>query len=149
VLGVHRDGALTEYVSVPAAFVVKTNGLSFDDAAMIEFCPSARTPLARAQVSTAERVFGGRCRTYWPRRTAFCKLRGAEVAVVDSRQDRLEFSRLGACPPIHIVPLSKDTRDELGSLTGGESSTWYSMRPAIHRPMEPDSATLPTVVDMR
>jgi len=51
--------------------------------------------------------------------TSFCKLRGAEVAVVDSRQDRLEFagSTLSAD---HLVPLDKDTRELLASLTAGE-----------------------------
>jgi 2-desacetyl-2-hydroxyethyl bacteriochlorophyllide A dehydrogenase len=119
VLGVHRDGALTEYVSVPAAFVVRTNGLSFDDAAMIEFLSIGAHATRRAQVSTAERVLVVGAGPIGLAATAFCKLRGAEVAVVDSRQDRLEFSR-SVLSADHIVPLSRDTRDELGSLTGGE-----------------------------
>src|ERR1700710_2881223 len=36
VLGVHRDGAFTEYLTVPAQFVHKAEGVTLDQAAMIE-----------------------------------------------------------------------------------------------------------------
>lgn len=37
VLGVHRDGGMVEYLSVPQQFVLKAEGLSLDQAAMTEF----------------------------------------------------------------------------------------------------------------
>ena len=37
VLGVHRDGAFTELLSVPRAFVHKVEGITLDQAAMLEF----------------------------------------------------------------------------------------------------------------
>src|SRR3546814_4242430 len=37
VLGVHRDGGMTEYLSLPEQFVLKADGLSLDQAAMVEF----------------------------------------------------------------------------------------------------------------
>jgi 2-desacetyl-2-hydroxyethyl bacteriochlorophyllide A dehydrogenase len=119
VLGVHRDGALTEYLAVPAEFVINTNGLSFDDAAMIEFLSIGAHAARRAEVAAAERVLVVGAGPIGLAATAFCKLRGAEVTVVDSRQDRLEFSR-AALSADHRVPLSGDTQEALASLTGGE-----------------------------
>jgi 2-desacetyl-2-hydroxyethyl bacteriochlorophyllide A dehydrogenase len=116
---VHRDGALTEYLAVPAAFVVKVDGLGFDDAAMIEFLSIGAHAARRAEVAAAERVLVVGAGPIGLAATAFCKLRGAEVTVVDSRQDRLEFSR-AALSADHIVPLSRDTQEALASLTGGE-----------------------------
>src|SRR5437764_2604994 len=37
VLGVHRDGGLAEFMSVPNGFVIDAAGLSLDQAAMVEF----------------------------------------------------------------------------------------------------------------
>ncbi|KAF1020224.1 MAG: L-galactonate-5-dehydrogenase [Paracidovorax wautersii] len=37
VLGVHRDGALAEYLALPEAYVHKAEGVTLDQAAMVEF----------------------------------------------------------------------------------------------------------------
>jgi len=42
VLGVHRDGAFTEYLSIPQQFVHKAEGVSLDQAAMVEFLASLK-----------------------------------------------------------------------------------------------------------
>jgi threonine dehydrogenase-like Zn-dependent dehydrogenase len=56
VLGVHRDGALTEYLSVPERFVHKAEGLTLDQAAMIEFLAIGAHAVRRAQVREGQRV---------------------------------------------------------------------------------------------
>jgi 2-desacetyl-2-hydroxyethyl bacteriochlorophyllide A dehydrogenase len=119
VLGVHRDGALTEYVSVAAAFAVKTNDLSFDEAAMIEFLSIGAHAVRRAQVGSCDRVLVVGAGPIGLAATAFSKLRGAQVTVVDSRQDRLEFAQTALLAE-QAVCLSADTAATLASMTAGE-----------------------------
>jgi 2-desacetyl-2-hydroxyethyl bacteriochlorophyllide A dehydrogenase len=119
VLGVHRDGALTEYLSVPVQFVVKTSDLSFDEAAMIEFLSIGAHAVRRAEVRAGERVLVVGAGPIGLAATAFCKLREARVTVLDSRADRLEFSRSHlACD--YVVAPEANTRDTLAALTDGE-----------------------------
>jgi 2-desacetyl-2-hydroxyethyl bacteriochlorophyllide A dehydrogenase len=119
VLGVHRDGALAEYVSVPEGFVLKTNGLSFDDAAMIEFLSIGAHAVRRAAVDAHDRVLVVGAGPIGLAATAFCKLRGAQVTVVDSRQDRLQFA-LATLAANHAVPLTDGVADVLSALTDGD-----------------------------
>ena len=119
VLGVHRDGALAEYVSVPVRFVLKTNGLSFDDAAMIEFLSIGAHAVRRAEVDAQDRVLVVGAGPIGLAATAFCKLRGAQVTVVDSRQDRLQFA-LTALAANYAVPLNGSVADVLSTLTDGD-----------------------------
>ena len=119
VLGVHRDGALTEYISVPAAFVVNTNELSFDEAAMIEFLSIGAHAVRRAEVTAGDRVLVVGAGPIGLAATAFCKLRGAHLTIVDSRADRLEFART-ALSADHTVALTDQTRTNLAALSGDE-----------------------------
>lgn len=119
VLGVHRDGALTEYLSVPAAFVVKTDGLGFDAAAMVEFLSIGAHAVRRSQLRATDRVLVVGAGPIGLAATAFAKLRGAAITVLDSREDRLEFAQreLGAD---HVVALDSNSPAALASLTDGE-----------------------------
>jgi threonine dehydrogenase-like Zn-dependent dehydrogenase len=119
VLGVHRDGALADYVSVPAAFVVKVDGLSLDQAAMIEFLSIGAHAVRRAQVAAGQRVLVVGAGPIGLAASLFCKLRGADVTTVDARQDRLDFS-VNALGVDRSVLLSPQTRDTLSAQTGGE-----------------------------
>jgi len=119
VLGVHRDGALTEYVSVPAGFVVDTNQLSFDEAAMIEFLSIGAHAVRRADVAAADRVLVVGAGPIGLAATAFCKLRGAQLTIVDSRDDRLEFARTALFAD-HTVTLGEQTREKLAAVSGDD-----------------------------
>ncbi|MGV7246112.1 alcohol dehydrogenase catalytic domain-containing protein, partial [Caballeronia sp. M23-90] len=48
VLGVHTDGGLVEQLAVPQAFVFKADGVTLDQAAMIEFLAIGAHAVARA-----------------------------------------------------------------------------------------------------
>ena len=56
VLGVHRDGAFAEYLSVPEPFVHKVEGVTLDQAAMVEFLAIGAHAVRRAQVQEGHRV---------------------------------------------------------------------------------------------
>lgn len=104
VLGVHRDGALAEYVSVPEAFVHKAHGVTLDQAAMIEFLAIGAHAVRRAQVRAGQRVLVVGAGPIGMGAMLFAKLRGASVVALDSRADRLAFcaQRLGTAASVTL-----------------------------------------------
>ena len=104
VLGVHRDGAFTEYLSVPEQFVHKAEGVSLDQAAMAEFLAIGAHAVRRAQVRAGQRVLVVGAGPIGMGAMIFCGLRGATVVALDSRADRLTFctQRLGTAASVTL-----------------------------------------------
>jgi 2-desacetyl-2-hydroxyethyl bacteriochlorophyllide A dehydrogenase len=119
VLGVHRDGGLAEYVSVPEQFVFSSKGISLDQAAMIEFLAIGAHAVRRADIQPGQKVLISGTGPIGIACALFAKLRGGEVAVIDSRPERLALCRekLGIQ---HALALSPDIHDSLVALTGGD-----------------------------
>jgi 2-desacetyl-2-hydroxyethyl bacteriochlorophyllide A dehydrogenase len=119
VLGVHRDGAFTEYVSVPESFVHKADGVTLDQAAMVEFLAIGAHAVRRAQVHAGQRVLVTGAGPIGMAAMIFCRLRGAAVVALDSRADRLAFcgQRLGIAAS---VTAGDADVDELAALSSNE-----------------------------
>jgi len=119
VLGVHRDGAFTEYLSVPQRFVHKAEGVSLDQAAMVEFLAIGAHATRRADVQAAQRVLVVGAGPIGMAAMIFCGLRGAQVTALDTRRDRLDFCaahlQVSAC-----VQVADDDESRLAALTEGE-----------------------------
>jgi 2-desacetyl-2-hydroxyethyl bacteriochlorophyllide A dehydrogenase len=119
VLGVHRDGGLAQFVCVPEAFVFSARGISLDEAAMIEFLAIGAHAARRADVRPGQRVLVSGGGPIGIACALFAKLRGGNVAVVDSRPERLALCRekLGIG---NVLNLSDDIHSRLLSLTEGD-----------------------------
>jgi 2-desacetyl-2-hydroxyethyl bacteriochlorophyllide A dehydrogenase len=119
VLGVHRDGGLAQFISVPEKFVFSARGISLDDAAMIEFLAIGAHAVRRADVKPGQRVIVSGSGPIGIACALFSKLRGGEVAVVDSRPERLALCRdkLGIQ---HAFEISAELPAKLLSITGGD-----------------------------
>lgn len=119
VLGVHRDGALSEYLSVPAQFVHKAEGVTLDQAAMLEFLAIGAHAVRRADVLAGQRVLVVGAGPIGMAAMIFAKLRGAIVTCLDTRADRLTFceTHLGVNA---AVAVGADDAAKLASLTDGE-----------------------------
>jgi 2-desacetyl-2-hydroxyethyl bacteriochlorophyllide A dehydrogenase len=91
VLGVHTDGGMVEQLAVPQAFVFKAEGVSLDQAAMIEFLAIGAHAVARADIQPKQRALVVGAGPIGMAALIFAKLRGAEVTVLDGREDRLRF----------------------------------------------------------
>jgi 2-desacetyl-2-hydroxyethyl bacteriochlorophyllide A dehydrogenase len=119
VLGVHRDGAFAEYLCVPEAFVHKAEGVSLEQAAMVEFLAIGAHAVRRADVQAAERVLVVGSGPIGMAALIFATLRGAAVTALDTRAERVEFctARLGAHAGV-VVGAGDEQR--LAELTGGE-----------------------------
>ncbi|HEX5785868.1 MAG TPA: zinc-binding alcohol dehydrogenase family protein [Burkholderiaceae bacterium] len=119
VLGVHRDGAMAEYLSVPQAFVHKAEGISLDQAAMLEFLAIGAHAVRRGDVAAGQRVLVVGAGPIGLAAMIFARLRGATVVALDGRQDRLDFAAQHAGATA-AVALGEGDEDRLSALTQGE-----------------------------
>lgn len=119
VLGVHVDGGLTEYVSVPAKFVGKATGLSLDEAAMVEFLAIGAHAVRRAQITPGQTVLVVGAGPIGIAAALFAKLAGGVVTALDGRRDRLDFcaEHIGVD---HTVDLDPGAAERLAGLTDGD-----------------------------
>lgn len=103
VLGVHRDGALADYLSLPAHLLIAVADLTPEQTAMLEFLAVGHHAVARGGIEAGDRVLVTGAGPIGMAVTVFAARRGAEVTVVDGNGMRTAFcrDRLGAR---HIFP---------------------------------------------
>jgi 2-desacetyl-2-hydroxyethyl bacteriochlorophyllide A dehydrogenase len=119
VFGVHSDGGMADWLCVPDDNLVDAEGVGFDEAAMAEFLAIGAHAARRGEVAAGQRVLivgGG---PIGVASAIFAKSRGAEVTVLDRREDRLRFSA-EAIGVDHIVQAGEGARAALDALTGGD-----------------------------
>jgi len=123
VLGVHRDGGLAEYLTVPAKFVFKADGISLGEAAMIEFLAIGAHAVRRVEIKPGCKVLVVGAGPIGIATALFAKLLGAEVTALDGRDDRLDFCRdvLGLNHSVRVEP---QTAEQLRELTQG---SWFDV----------------------
>jgi 2-desacetyl-2-hydroxyethyl bacteriochlorophyllide A dehydrogenase len=119
VLGVHVDGGLAEYICVPEHNVVAADGVTLDQAAMIEFLAIGAHALRRANPVEGDRILVVGAGPIGIGCMIFAKLRGGLVTALDRRDDRLAFcrDRLGVN---HTVVAGSNAHDALFELTDGD-----------------------------
>lgn len=119
VLGVHIDGGMCEYLSLPETHLFKAEGITLDEAAMVEFLAIGAHAVARAKVSREERVLVVGAGPIGVGVALFAGLNGGEVTVIDGREDRLSFARNALGVP-HAISLGEGDVEQMRALTGGE-----------------------------
>lgn len=119
VLGVHIDGGMTEFVCLPERNVAPADGLTLEQAALVEFLAIGAHAIRRADPKKDDRVLvvgagpiGAAC-------MIFARLRGASVAAVEMRPDRLDFCR-AALGVDHAIAAGPNLRDALAEVTSGD-----------------------------
>jgi 2-desacetyl-2-hydroxyethyl bacteriochlorophyllide A dehydrogenase len=119
VLGVHIDGGMADYVCVPEANLVAADGVTLDQAAMVEFLAIGAHAVRRGALKPASRVLVVGAGPIGIACMIFARLHGASVAALDPREDRLDFCRreIGV---EHGLPAGADVKAELSRLTGEE-----------------------------
>ena len=92
VLGVHRDGGMTELLSLPAKNLVRADGLSADACATVEFLAIGAHAVRRAALSAEDRVLVIGAGPIGFGATLFATRSGAKVSVMDRDPERLSVS---------------------------------------------------------
>jgi 2-desacetyl-2-hydroxyethyl bacteriochlorophyllide A dehydrogenase len=119
VLGVHRDGGLAEYVSIPQKQVFRAEGIALEQAAMIEFLAIGAHAVRRANVQRGYRVLVSGAGPIGIACALFAQLTGADVTVLDTRVDRLDFCRRWIGVP-RAFSADAEIADELARTTANE-----------------------------
>jgi 2-desacetyl-2-hydroxyethyl bacteriochlorophyllide A dehydrogenase len=119
VLGVHADGGMAEYLCVPEDNLIAADGVTIDQAAMVEFLAIGAHSVQRGMVSARQRILVVGAGPIGIACMIFCRLRGANVTALDTREDRLEFCTREQLAD-HGVRANGGARAELSRLTQGD-----------------------------
>lgn len=136
VCGVHIDGGMVDYYSIPSRLLVHSNGLDLTDLAMVEPMAIGAHGIRRADVQPGEFVLVIGAGPIGLATMEFAKLKGAEVIAMDLNSRRLEFCKnmLGVS---NVIDAGKsDIIEQLSDITQGNLPTVVidasGSRKAIH-----------------
>ncbi|MBP1963191.1 zinc-binding alcohol dehydrogenase family protein [Paenibacillus aceris] len=122
VLGVHIDGGMQEYMSVPLSALIKTNELSLDQSVILEPIAIGAHAVRRAEIREGETVAVLGAGPIGLGVMAIAKGRGAKVIAMDVNESRLEFCRSWANVD-STVNVMNQPYETLLQLTGGDLPT--------------------------
>jgi threonine dehydrogenase-like Zn-dependent dehydrogenase len=117
-MGVQRDGAMTEYVSVPRERVYTAN-LSMKELALVEPLTVGVHAAARGRVTSADTVAVFGCGGIGLGAIAGSAFRGARTIAIDMDNKKLEVARKAGAK--HLINTAReDLHEQLSSLTDGD-----------------------------
>jgi threonine dehydrogenase-like Zn-dependent dehydrogenase len=116
-LGVQRDGALTEYIAVPAERIYPAK-LSLKELCLVEPLTVGAHAVARGRVTAGDTVAVLGCGGVGLGAVAASSFRGAQTIAVDVDDEKLKIARAaGAAHTIHTV--RETLRERLNEITNG------------------------------
>jgi 2-desacetyl-2-hydroxyethyl bacteriochlorophyllide A dehydrogenase len=123
VCGVHVDGGMVEYLSVPSKSLLHGGGLTFDELALVEPLAIGAHGVRRAQVKANEFVLVIGAGPIGLGTMEFARIAGANVIALDINADRLNFckERLGVAHTINAA--QEDVMQQLQNITNGNMPT--------------------------
>lgn len=123
VCGVHVDGGMAEYFSVPSAALIPANGLALDELALVEPLAIGAHSVNRAQIQPDEFVLVVGAGPIGLGIMQFCRLAGAHVIAMDVNENRLRFCR-NKIGIVHTInPILENPVDMLKNITDGDMPT--------------------------
>jgi 2-desacetyl-2-hydroxyethyl bacteriochlorophyllide A dehydrogenase len=119
VLGVHRDGALQQYMVLPVEKLIRSANLTFEELALVENQCIGAHAVRRADLSKGEIALVVGAGPIGLGVVQHALLMGARVAVMDISGERLAFCR-SCLQAGWFIDASKDPVEEIESITSGE-----------------------------
>lgn len=123
VSGVHIDGGMAEFLSVPSYALVHGKGLSHDELALVEPLAIGAHGVRRANVQPGEVVLVVGAGPIGLGTMAFAHLAGATVIALDTNEARLDFCRTRLGVRHTLNARSADVAGQLSELTNGDMPT--------------------------
>ena len=123
VFGVHIDGGMREFVTVPNHALLKSEGLSIDELALVEPLAIGAHAVNRAAVDSGEFVLVIGAGPIGLGIAQFARIAGAHVIVVDVNDDRLQFCTTHVGVEHAINPLKQDVMESLKQITSNNMPT--------------------------
>jgi 2-desacetyl-2-hydroxyethyl bacteriochlorophyllide A dehydrogenase len=123
VSGVHIDGGMREYLSVPSYSLVHGDGLGADALALIEPLAIGAHAVRRAALVPGEFALVVGAGPIGLGIMEFAKMAGAHVIALDLNEDRLAFARENLNIPFTIHALKQHVAAQLAVITNGNMPT--------------------------
>lgn len=118
VLGVHTDGGMRERISVPISSLIKTEGLTLDQAAMLEPLAIGAHAVRRSGLGAGDQALIIGAGPIGLGVMAMAGYAGAKVIAMDVNDERLEFCKVWAKAE-HTVNALREPQERLAALTDG------------------------------
>ncbi|WP_166243076.1 zinc-binding alcohol dehydrogenase family protein [Paenibacillus turpanensis] len=119
VIGVHQDGGMREYMTVPIRHLVRTEGLTPDQAAVVECFSIGAHSVRIAGIGPGDVVLVIGAGPIGLSTMKFAKLAGAKVIAMDLNEERLDFCKSWV-PADHTVNAMNEPLREVERITGGD-----------------------------
>src|ERR1700761_8586970 len=113
VFGVHIDGGMAEYVSIPSYALIHGEGLSTDELALVEPLAIGAHGVRRADVQPGEFVLVVGAGPIGLGIMEFARIAGAQVIAMDINENRLNFCKDKLKVHHTINPLTQNVDEEL------------------------------------
>jgi 2-desacetyl-2-hydroxyethyl bacteriochlorophyllide A dehydrogenase len=123
VCGVHSDGGMRAYLTVPSYSLVHGEGLSFDELALVEPLAIGAHGVRRAAITAGEYVLVIGAGPIGLGTMEFARIAGAKVIAMDINEDRLQFCREKLAIEFVINPANEDALEQLKIITQGDMPT--------------------------
>jgi len=123
VCGVHVDGGMVEYLQVPSYSLVHSEGLSFDELALVEPLAIGAHGVKRAAVQPNEFVVVIGAGPIGLGTIEFARIAGGKVIVIDVNNDRLRFCKEKLKIEYTVNPTEGDATEQVRVITGGDMAT--------------------------
>lgn len=123
VFGVHIDGGMAEYAVVPSYSLVHSQGLSFDELALVEPLAIGAHGIKRAQVQAGEFILVIGAGPIGLGTMEFAKVAGAKVIAMDTNEMRLDFCKHKLGVEFTVNPATENAIEKLLNITNGDMPT--------------------------
>jgi len=120
VCGVHFDGGMVEYLSVPSSSLLHGDGLDFDELALVEPLSIGAHGVRRAGVVKDEFVLVIGAGPIGLGTMEFARIEGAKVIALDVNEQRLDFCKRELNTAYTINALTMDAVEQLKEITNGD-----------------------------
>lgn len=123
VCGVHIDGGMVEYLSVPSSTLVHGEGLTFDELALVEPLAIGAHGVQRANISKGEFVLVIGAGPIGLGTMEFARIAGGQVIAMDINEHRLQFCKDKLKVPYVVNALAPNVVEQLMDITNGDMPT--------------------------
>ena len=120
VCGVHVDGGMVEYLSIPSSSLLHSRGLSFDELALVEPLAIGAHGVRRAIVEPGEFVLVIGAGPIGLGTMEFARIAGAKVIAMDINEQRLQFCKEKLKVAYTVNALASDVTEQLNEITNGD-----------------------------
>lgn len=122
VLGVHSDGGMQEYITVPQDLLLPANNLSYDEMAIVEPLAIGAHAIRRANVQKGETAVVVGCGPIGIGMIKLAQIAGAKVIALDVNDGRLEYAKndIGAD---YVINVKNDPAEKIAEITNGDMAT--------------------------